>query len=273
LSVDQGAYVNWATIFALGFGNILAIDFAARIFSAKSAKEARRGCYIGGITTLVLGLPFALLPLVIQYLGIVPEAGVPILMTFGSNTLPAVVYALLICGIIAASLSTIDGAMLSMGNIVTHNFLNLKKDVSSDEPEESERIQLYFSRLTLVPIAFLAMAFAIALPTPGVLLTVAFDIMFAALLVPFLAAFYTKQPNITAAIAAIVTGAAIRTVFAILTPTAFGVPNTIFYVENTIIPPTWDGVGTILAPVVAAIVYIGVTVINRYVIKTYDPAH
>lgn len=271
--VDQGAWVNWSTIIALGFGNILAIDFAGRIFSAKSAQAARRGCYIGGIATLVLGLPFAVLPLVIQAFGITPEAGVPILMTFGSTALPAVVYALLICGIIAASLSTIDGAMLSMGNILTHNLLNIKKDVSNDDPEESEKIILYFSRLTLIPIAFLAMAFAIALPTPGVLMTVGFDIMFAALLVPFLAAFYTKQADIAAALAAIVTGGLVRLVFAILTPTAFGVPNTFFYVENTIIPSTWDGVGTILAPAVAAVVYGAVVLVKRFKVHTYDPAH
>ena len=34
---------NWATIIVLGFGNLAALDFQARVFSAKSPKVAQLG--------------------------------------------------------------------------------------------------------------------------------------------------------------------------------------------------------------------------------------
>lgn len=42
-SITDGALINWATIAALGFGNLIAIDFASRILSAKSPSDAKKG--------------------------------------------------------------------------------------------------------------------------------------------------------------------------------------------------------------------------------------
>lgn len=53
-SVPDGALINWATIIALGFGNLIAIDFGSRIFSAKSPKAAKQGCYFASFLTLIL---------------------------------------------------------------------------------------------------------------------------------------------------------------------------------------------------------------------------
>ena len=41
----QGAVINWATLIALGIGDIVAIDFMARVFSAKSPEAARKACF------------------------------------------------------------------------------------------------------------------------------------------------------------------------------------------------------------------------------------
>lgn len=254
-TLGGGGLINWATIVALGFGNILAIDFCSRILAAKSGQAARRGCYIGAGLTLLLGLPFAFLPVIIQWFGIGPIGNIPILITFAQQVLPSAIFALLVCGIIAAALSTIDGAVLSMGNIFAHNLLHIQRNIDPDNIKETEKTYLYFSRLALLPIICLSMIFALLLPSPGVLLTVAFDVMFAALLIPFLFAFWSKRLSAQAALAAIITGGLSRCIFATLTPTIFGVVNTSLYIPNNWFPPEWDGLGTIIAPVIALVTY------------------
>ena len=42
---SAGAPINWATLIALGIGDIVAIDFMQRIFAAKSPETARRACF------------------------------------------------------------------------------------------------------------------------------------------------------------------------------------------------------------------------------------
>lgn len=262
-TIQNGGMINWATIVALGFGNLLAIDFNSRVFAAKSPSAAKKGCYWGSLLTLIIGLPFAFLPIIIKFLNIVPVEGVPILLTFANSTLPIVLTGVLIAGIVAASLSTIDGAMLSMGNVLTQNLLRVQDNLVDQRNEESEKTYLYFSRLSLVPIACLAMIFAILLPSPGVLLTVSFDIMFSSLLAPFVFAFYLKKPNATAAIYAIAAGFIVRFLFWILTPTAFGVENTILYIPNSFMTANFDGIGTIAAPIIAFAVYGSVHFLSR----------
>lgn len=252
---SQGAFINWATIIALGFGNILAIDFASRIFSAKSGAAAQKGCYLGGILTLLFGLPFAFLPFFIQKAGVVVNGDVPILITFLVEVVPSGISVFFIGGIIAMALSTIDGGLLSMGNILAKNIL--KADENADDIKaETESSFLYFARLSLLPVGAFGMIAALLLPSPGVLLTVAFDIMFASLLIPFLAAFFIEKVSEKAAFAAIITGGVSRFIFAMLTPTSFGVKNTFFYIPNSFVPEIFDGLGTIVAPILAFIVFI-----------------
>ena len=59
-SASNGAVINWATIIALGLGDIIAVDFIARVLAAKSTKDAQRGCLIGGVITIIIGGLFAL---------------------------------------------------------------------------------------------------------------------------------------------------------------------------------------------------------------------
>jgi uncharacterized protein YqgC (DUF456 family) len=50
---------NWCTILILGFGNMAALDFQARCMAAKSPSVATWGCFIGGIISFFVGIPFA----------------------------------------------------------------------------------------------------------------------------------------------------------------------------------------------------------------------
>ena len=59
----RGAVVNWATLVALGVGDVVAIDFMQRILSARSPRTARRACFLGAAGTAVVGVPYALVAL------------------------------------------------------------------------------------------------------------------------------------------------------------------------------------------------------------------
>src|SRR3954466_1956120 len=59
----QGAVINWATLIALGIGDIVAIDFMARVFSAKSPAAARRACFTAAAGTVAICIPFGLVVL------------------------------------------------------------------------------------------------------------------------------------------------------------------------------------------------------------------
>ncbi|MBI2613314.1 MAG: sodium:solute symporter [Candidatus Levybacteria bacterium] len=252
-SVADGALINWATILALGFGNLIAIDFGQRIFAAKSGAEAKKGCYLGGFFTLILGLLFSFIMFYIYQLNIKPSSDIPIIIVLLKQVLPPFIAAFLITGIINAALSTVDGAILSMGNILTRNLLRVWPEHHSDDT--AEKTTLYFLRISLIPIACSAMIFAILLPSPGALLSIAFDIAFAALLVPFVFAFSKSYANAHAALYAIIVGGVSRIIFATLTPTIFGLSNP-FYIQNTFVSPSLDGIGTMLAPLLALVAYI-----------------
>jgi hypothetical protein len=61
---------NWATILILGFGNLGALDFQVRCMASKTPRIARIGCFIGGLFTFFVGIPFSFLgPITRVYYG------------------------------------------------------------------------------------------------------------------------------------------------------------------------------------------------------------
>ena len=58
---------DWATIFILGIGNLAALDFQARCMAAKTPSIATWGCFIGGLFTFFVGIPFAYMGAITRY--------------------------------------------------------------------------------------------------------------------------------------------------------------------------------------------------------------
>ena len=56
-SPEAGSLVNWATLLALGIGDIVAIDFMERVFAADTPETAQKACFIGCIGTIIIGVP------------------------------------------------------------------------------------------------------------------------------------------------------------------------------------------------------------------------
>ncbi|WP_448006337.1 sodium:solute symporter family protein [Agromyces bauzanensis] len=241
----QGAPINWATLIALGIGDIVAIDFMQRIFGAKSPEVARRACFIGAAGTAVIGTLFALVALSASaVLGITVEDG-PVLFTLLDEYAPPLLAILVLSGIVAASFSTASGAILATSAIAVRNIFNVRRVVSGGADP-----LLRWTRLAMIPIVVIGSFLAIRVSQTGILLTLAFDLMLACLAAPFILGVFWKRPGVVAALASVIAGFAVRMVFLVLTPTLYGVPNDLLYVENTLIGADFDGWATLVAAAV-----------------------
>ena len=254
----QGATVNWATLVALGVGDIVAIDFMQRTFSAKSPETAQRACFVGAAGTAVVGVPYALIALSTPAIlgDRLPDSAV--LFTLLEDYAPAFLTILVLSAIVAASCSTANGAILGTAAVAVRNIAGLERqaDGTSRDP------LLRRVRLTMIPVVGVAIFFALRVPQTGILLTLAFDLMLAGLVVPFVLGHYWSRITTPAAVAAIVAGVGVRLTLFALTPTMYGVENSLLYLPNDTFGPGFDGWPTFIAPVVSLVAFVGVALVT-----------
>jgi SSS family solute:Na+ symporter len=266
-SDDQGAMFNWATLLALGIGDIVAIDFMQRIFAARSPQIAQRACFVGAFGVLVVGIPFSLVALSSRaILGGNAGSG-PVLFTLLAEYAPVGLTILVLSGIVAASCSTANGAILGTSAVAARNVIGVQ--VGSD-PRGRDNL-LRATRITLIPVVAIAVFFALRVPQTGILLTLAFDVMLAALVFPFIFGHYWSRANTAAAVAAITVGSILRLGFFVLTPTIYGVPNTLFYIPNPVVGTGFDGWATVIAALGSLVAFVTVVMADPPAAKVEAP--
>ncbi|WP_235997706.1 sodium:solute symporter family transporter [Nocardiopsis coralli] len=255
-SADSGAVLNWATLLALGLGNLMAIDLMNRIFAARSPSAARRACFIGAGGILVLCLPLTFVAL--AGAGVVSGGG-PVLFVLLDGHAPVWLAVLTVSGLVMASLTTVGGVLLSASAVVVRNVL------SSDPPAEGsmDGRTTWAIRAAMVPLAVAGAFVAVRVPQSGILLTLAFDLLLASMVVPFLLGLYWNRGGTAAAVAGIAAGLTVRLVAFVLTPTIHGAENTLLYLPNDLLTEAADGWSTIAAPVVCLIVHTAVAGLTR----------
>jgi Na+/proline symporter len=284
---SQGAYINLATIVALGLGDIVAIDFMERVFAAKDPETAQKACFIGSAGTLIIGVPFSVVALsansILAELGV--EAGnQAVLYALLQNAVPPWLAALVLAGIVAASFSTSDGAILGTSAVMARNVIGIRVDESDDTGPatvadggeetgffgtESDKL-LTVTRLMSVPITLLGVFFALRVSATGMLLVLAFDIMLAGALVPLVMGLYWSDISTTpAALTSMIAGSATRLVLFVLVPTTYGIENTLLYIQNDIFTTAFDGLPTFIAAAVSLVTFLGVA----YLTKDDYPIH
>jgi SSS family solute:Na+ symporter len=253
-SAADGAVINWATIFALGLGNLVAIDVFQRVSSARSAEGARRASLFASFGTLVLCLPLAAVAVVgVGLLG--DSAGdAPVLYQLLPSVVPAPIAMLVVSGLLAASLTTVSGILLATSSILVGSFISVRR-VRTDV--------LRASRWAMVPVAVIGVIVALRVHHTGILLTLTFDLLCASLVFPFVLSLWTKLVSARALVASAVLGLGVRLVCFVLTPTIYGVENTLFYVPNDVMPAAADGWTTFLAAGVSLVVYVGLALAER----------
>lgn len=229
-------FFNFATIFVLGFGNLAALDFQARCMAAKTPRTATLGNLLAGALTIFVAVPVSYLGAITrvyygpdsQYavfeadtchraLGL-PQCGAWVPDTFAflrllTNEAPPVLGAWFLIAIVAASMSTADGAILALSTVISHNLARkLPFGISDDN-------LLLVSRFSAVPITIVAAIIAALNPgSTGYLLVVAFDIALAGAVVSLFAAFYVDKPSPLAALCSVVGGAITRVVLEFALP-------------------------------------------------------
>jgi Na+/proline symporter len=269
-SIQNGALLNWAGILALAIGDVVALDFMERVFAARTPEIAQKSCFYGAVGTLITGV-------VCSYMGLMgltffPEITDPrmILPTIALDYVPGIFGLLMMGGIIAAGASTADGGILGVSSVLGRNIIQRnilrplekrRKALGADEGRElsdeeakiiSDRKLLIIARIMAIPVVALAIWIAIIKPEPGILLVLAFDVVFAGCLVPLTLGIYWKKANTPGALAAIFVGSILRLI--------------LFYQ----IPEHLAGLDTLIPPVVSLIVMVPVSLLTQ---KQYPPKH
>jgi Na+/proline symporter len=283
LDNSAGSWINLATIFALALGDIVAIDFMERVFAADSPETAQKACFAGSAGTLIIGIPFSIVALsaesILASVGV--EAGnQAVLYVLLQEAVPPWLAVLVLAGIVAASLSTGDGAILGTSAALARNVMDIRDPESPGEgvkadgsgflSEGTDKL-LATTRLMAVPITLLGAFFAIQVSATGMLLVLAFDVAFAGLLVPLVFGIYKPEiATAPAALAGMLSGSLTRLFFFVTLPTTYAIQNNLLYFENSIVPPGWDGLVTFIAPVVGLAFFLGVAYLTKDDYATYD---
>lgn len=266
-SVSSGAAINWASIIALGFGNMVAIDFMARIFAAESPETAQKACLVSSAGTLIIGIPFSVIALGAG--GIFSQTGItadgPVLFALLENVIPPVLGLLVLAAILSASLSTADGAILGTSSVLAHNVLGIRH--ANAHGAGGDKL-LLITRLMAIVITLLGVFLGLRVPQTGVLLLLAFDMSFAGLVVPLLGGLFWAKATRQGALACIVAGSLTRLLFFIFMPTMFGVDNTLLHVPNELFTIDFDGFPTLISPLVGLVVFV---LVSKFTYRPKQP--
>jgi SSS family solute:Na+ symporter len=260
--IGNGALINWAAIAALGFGDIVALDFMERVFAAKDPKTARKGAFMGGGLTLLTVIPTSFMGIFALYLvstGLMqiddPFLALP---TIAINHVPFPIGAALLMGVMGASMSTANGGLLAISSVISRNII--QRDILRGirkKPGMEDKKLLLTTRIATIPMMIAAFILASQLPQPGIYLVLAFDIVFAGALAPLTMGLFWKKANRPAAIASLAAGTVLRLVLYFLISDVAYTP----WQSDGI--PTYAGLDSMIPPVVSFAIFIGVALATQ----------
>ena len=249
---DSGALVNWASLLALMFGDIVALDFMERIFAAESPRTAKYACYYGSVFTVIAGFGATVLGLMAITLYPDVEDARSVLNLIAVNNLPYIVGLFVMAGVIGAGLSTANGGALAVSAVLGRNILHrnillpYERRKAAAKGWTMEQLEtdwhrldqnlLTYARLALIPVFAICMWLAYVKPEPGVMLVLAFDVVFAGCLAPLVYGVYWKKANSWGALASVIIGSGLRVIF--------------FIDANSAEPVLAAGLDTLIPPIV-----------------------
>ena len=253
---DNGALINWATILALGLGDLVALDFMERVFAARDGRTASRGAYWGAGLTLLTVVPTAFMG--IFAVSLIPEIDSSFLVypELAINHVPTWLGILMLAGVLGASMSTANGGILAISAVISRNLI--QRDIMGEilrKPHMGNRRLLITTRLFLVPVVGGAFYLAYQVPQPGKYLILAFDIVFAGCLVPLMLGLFWSKANTPAALAAIVIGSLSRLIGYFYFNEIWFSPS-----ENAL---SWAGIETMIPPAISLVVFVSVALLTQ----------
>ena len=259
----SGALINWQAIAALALGDIVALDFMERVFAAKDPKTARRGLFMGGGLTALTIVPTSMLGIVGLFF--LPGIIDPFLVypELALNHVPFVIGAMLLMGVLGASMSTANGGLLAISSVVSRNLI--QRDIMRGimkKPGMEDKKLLMTTRIAIIPMMIAAVILAYLIPQPGVFLIVAFDIVFAGALAPLTLGLFWKKANMPAAIASLIVGTVLRLVlFFFFSPNYLDYWASVGLDTTTLV--TYAGLDGFIPPMVSFALFIGVALATQ----------
>src|SRR5919206_1306576 len=239
--MGNGALINWASIMALGLGDIVALDFMERVFAAKDPKTASRGAYWGGALTLFTVIPTSMMGIVAIFF--LPNLEDPFTAypTLAINHMPYPIGVALLMGVLGASMSTANGGLLAISSVFSRNII--QRDILRrvlKKPGMEDRRLLRTTRIFTIPMMAAAFILGYIIPQPGVYLILAFDIVFAGAWAPLTLGLFWRKANMPAAVASLIVGSSLRLLMFFITPVEYA------------------GIDTMIPPVISFALFIGV---------------
>ncbi|MGC2308632.1 MAG: sodium:solute symporter family protein [Nitrososphaeraceae archaeon] len=258
--MGNGALINWAGIMALALGDIVALDFMERVFSARDGKTARRGAFMGAGLTILTIVPTSMMGIVALYF--LPDLVDPYTAypDLAINHVPFVIGLALLMGVLGASMSTANGGLLAISSVMSRNIVqrNILKRILK-RPGMGDRKLLMVTRIFTIPMMLAAFVLAYMIPQPGVYLILAFDIVFAGAWAPLTFGLFWRKANTPATLASLIIGSSLRLL--------------LFFV----IPVELAGLDTLIPPVISVIIFVVVALATqkkypgRYGVVDYVP--
>ena len=251
--MGNGALVNWAGILALGLGDLVALDFMERVFSAKDGKTAQRGALMGAGLTLSTVVPTSMMGIIALYF--LPNIADPFTAypELAINHVPFPIGAALLMGVLGASMSTANGGLLAISSVMSRNII--QRDILRrmlKRPGLDDRKLLLTTRIFTIPMMIAAFILGYLIPQPGVYLILAFDIVFAGAWAPLTLGLFWRKANTPAALASLIVGSALRLLMFFITPANYA------------------GIETMIPPVISFVLFIGVALTTQ---KKYPGRH
>lgn len=183
---------NWVMLaLVFGFVNNLAMmgtdqDLTQRMLSCKDVKQARRSVILGGFASLPIALMFLMIGVgLFAYYQQLPDASLPTKSVEGMATvdsdkvfphfiamvLPAGLRGLLVCGVLAAAMSSLDSAMAALSSSIV---VDLYKPFIKDP--HNTRQQVWVARLFMILVAVALVSTAWAMQGRGQFIWLAFKV-------------------------------------------------------------------------------------------------
>lgn len=246
ISMENGALAVWGGILALGLGDVVALDFMERVFSARDGKTARRGALMAAGLTISIIIPVSLMGIVALYFLPNLEDPYTAYPTLAIEYLPFPIGAALLMGVLGASMSTANGGLLAISSVIARNLI--QRDILRTilkRPGLDDKKLLITTRLITIPIMLSGFILGFMIPRPGIYLILAFDIVFAGAWAPLTLGLFWKKANWAAAIASLIVGSSLRLMMYFITP------------------PEYAGVDTLLPPPISFVVFIIVALLTQ----------
>lgn len=246
ISMEHGALAVWGGILALGLGDVVALDFMERVFSARDGKTARRGALMAAGLTISIIVPVSLMGIVALHFLPNLEDPYTAYPTLAIEYLPFPIGAALLMGVLGASMSTANGGLLAISSVIARNLI--QRDLLRTmlkRPGLDDKKLLITTRLITIPIMLSGFILGFMIPRPGIYLILAFDIVFAGAWAPLTLGLFWKKANWAAAIASLIVGSSLRIMMFFITP------------------PEYAGVDTLLPPPISFAVFIIVALLTQ----------